>query len=732
MGTETVRRDVTEAANNALPSEIVSVDEAPTIDQIFGEDTFDLREMRRRLPSKAYEALMPVIERGEPMTDAAIAGEVAAAMREWATERGATHYTHWFHPLTGTTAEKHDSLYKLDKDHGLVAHLSASALMQGEPDASSFPSGGLRQTFEARGYTAWDATSPAFIIRGANSATLCIPTAFVSWTGEALDKKTPLLRSMDAVSKQSMRVLKLFGEDDGVHRVFSTMGCEQEYFLIDNRFLSSRPDLMLCGRTVFGAQPAKGQELSDHYFGAIPPRVLTFMADAERELYKLGVPVQTRHNEVAPGQYEIAPLFEQANIAGDHQMVLMDVLKRAAERHGMTTIFHEKPFAGINGSGKHTNWSLATNGGKNLLDPGENTHENLRFLLFLCAVVRAVHLHGDLLRAAIASAGNDHRLGAHEAPPAIISIFLGDMLTDVLDQLEQGELTRTLTGGTLDLGASPLPPLPRDSGDRNRTSPFAFTGNKFEYRAVGSTMTATWPLTIMNTIVAESLDAITSEVEQKVGKEPEENELDKAVLEVLQRTVKDHKNIIFNGDGYSDEWQQEAAERGLPNLKSAADALPVLREQKNLDLFSKYGVLTNAEVHSRANTFMEKYSTTIGIEVLTMLQIARRQILPAAYEHQRRLAETSAATEGIGSELLGLHDEFRSFADLADRFRTGIQKLSDHYDQMPEDPFEAGPFIRDTIKPAMEDLREYGDQLEQRIPASLWPIPSYQDMLFIK
>lgn len=732
MGTETIRRDVTEAADNSLPNRLEQQDDSRPIDEIFGEDCFNTREMKKRLPAKVYDALMLTIERGEPMTDHKIAAEVAAAMREWATEKGATHYTHWFHPLTGTTAEKHDSLYKLDKDHGLVAHLSASSLMQGEPDASSFPSGGLRQTFEARGYTAWDATSPAFIVRGTNSVTLCIPTAFVSWTGEALDKKTPLLRSMDAVAKQSLRVLRLFDEDKDIHNVYTTMGCEQEYFLIDRRFVSSRPDLMMCGRTLFGSKPAKGQELSDHYFGAIPSRVLAFMADAERELYRVGVPVQTRHNEVAPSQYEIAPLFEQANVAGDHQMLLMDIIKRAAERHGMHAIYHEKPFAGVNGSGKHTNWSLSTDEGQNLLDPGQDTHANLRFLIFLCAVVKAVHEHGDLLRASIASAGNDHRLGAHEAPPAIISIFLGDMLTDVLEQIEAGQMTRTLAGGTLNLGAGPLPQLPRDSGDRNRTSPFAFTGNKFEYRAVGSTMTATWPCTVMNTIVGAALDDIVTAVETEAGADATPDKRDAAILNVLQKLVRDHKAIIFNGDGYSDEWQEEAAKRGLPNLRSSADAIPVMRDQKNLDLFARYGVLTIPELESRCNTYMENYVTSIAIEATTMLQIARKQILPSGYAQQKNLAETAAATEGIGSELLGLRDQFTGYADLVDKFRTASDALGVHLDGLPEDPYEAGPFIRDTLKPAMDDLRELGDQLEENTASTLWALPSYQDMLFIK
>ncbi|MFI4873413.1 MAG: glutamine synthetase III [Phycisphaerales bacterium JB061] len=732
MSTESTWRNAPDTLGRTAPNQSVQYPDATPIDEIFGVDCFGLQEMKKRIPAEQFRSLLMTIERGEPMSDKELADSIAKAMRQWAIEKGATHYTHWFQPLTGSTAEKHDSLYKLNSEKAFIPHLSASALMQGEPDASSFPSGGLRQTFEARGYTAWDATSPAFIMRGDNSATLCIPTAFVSWTGEALDKKTPLLRSMDAISKQALRVLKFFGKDEGVHNVYSTMGCEQEYFLIDKRFLSSRPDLMLCGRTLFGSKPAKGQELSDHYFGAVPPRILEFMADSEQDLYRVGVPVQTRHNEVAPGQYEIAPLFEHANVASDHQMVLMEILKRSAERHGLHAIYHEKPFAGVNGSGKHTNWSLSTDSGLNLLDPEDSPHTNPQFLVFLCAVIRAVHLHGDLLRSSIASAGNDHRLGAHEAPPAIISIFLGDMLTDLLDQIEAGEMTRTLSGGTLDLGATQLPKLPRDSGDRNRTSPFAFTGNKFEYRAVGSTMTAAWPLTVMNTIVAESLDDILNDIEKVVGAGATPEARDAAVMSVLKDVVGKHKAIIFNGDGYSQEWQEEAARRGLPNIKKSSDAIPVMREQKNLDLFARFGVLQNAEVHSRANTYMEKYVTQLSIEAATMLQIARQQILPAAYEHQRNLAETAASSEGIGSDILGLRDEFTQYAELADRFRTGAATLEEQLDSIPDDEYKAGEYFRDTLIGTMEDLREIGDLLETKTPSKIWPLPSYQDMLFIK
>jgi len=525
---------------------------ADRIDEIFGRDVFSAKVMRQRLPKEVFKSLQRTIDRGEPL-DPQVANVVAATMKDWAIENGATHFTHWFQPLTGATAEKHDSLVSPDGAGGVVFNFTGSDLVQGEPDASSFPSGGLRATFEARGYTAWDATSPAFLIRSGGAVTLCIPTAFVSWTGEALDTKIPLLRSMEALSKQAMRILRLFGTDTGVHRVYTTVGPEQEYFLIDRELYFKRPDLVICDRTLFGARPPKGQQLEDHYFGTIPPRVLACMSEVEYELYRLGVPVKTRHNEVAPGQYEIAPLYEISHIGSDHQMLLMETMKRVAPRHGLQAILHEKPFAGVNGSGKHNNWSMATDTGVNLLDPQDDTHTNLQFLVFLCAVIRAVDVHADLLRASIASAGNDHRLGANEAPPAIISIFLGDMLSDILAQVEKGQLRRTIRGGVIDLGAKTLPMLPRHSGDRNRTSPFAFTGNKFEFRAVGSSASIAWPNTVLNTIAAESLDLVATELERAAGKAPTPARLQAAVLSVLKKILKQHKRGIFDGDGYSSE-----------------------------------------------------------------------------------------------------------------------------------------------------------------------------------
>lgn len=731
VGNEQIRRDAVAAAAAWSMNNLPGSSPLTQVKEEFGVDCFSLPEMRERLPKQTLRVLLDTIERGLPL-DTEVANIVAAAMKSWAVERGATHFTHWFHPLTGSTAEKHDGLFDPDGSGGVVASLSGSSLVQGEPDASSFPSGGLRPTFEARGYTAWDATSPAFLIRGSNSVTLCIPTAFVSWTGEALDKKTPLLRSMDALSEQALRVLRIFGSDDGVSRVHSNMGCEQEYFLIDRHFFNARPDLMLCDRTVFGRVPPKGQELSDHYFGAIPARVLAFMSEVERELYRVGVPVKTRHNEVAPGQYEIAPIYEQANVASDHQMVLMETLKRVAPRFGFTAILHEKPFAGVNGSGKHCNWSLSTNTGVNLLDPRDETHTNMQFMVFLCAFIRAVHLHGALLRSTVASAGNDHRLGANEAPPAIISIFLGDMLTDLIEQIEKGTPTRTLKGGQMDLGAKTLPQLPRDSGDRNRTSPLAFTGNKFEFRAVGAAMTAAWPVTVMNTIVAESIGAIADEIEAGLGKAPTAAKLQSTVRSVLKKTIAAHKAIIFNGDGYSHAWHEEAEKRGLPNLRESADAIPVLSSRENVALFKKLGVLTKQEVESRTTIFLDKYVMQIQIEVGTMLELARGSILPAARQEQQRVAASIAGAESVNVDASHERASLDELVGLIASFKQATESLATAAEAFPEEPKDAAGYARDEIKPRMAALRQLGDQLESVISADLWPLPTYRDMLFIK
>ena len=699
--------------------------------ELFGADVFSRRVMRQRLPREIFKSLLRTIDHGEPL-DAAVADVVAATMKDWAIERGATHFTHWFQPLTGATAEKHDSLLAPDGYGGVIFNFSGADLVQGEPDASSFPSGGLRGTFEARGYTAWDPTSPAFLMHGEATVTLCIPTAFVSWTGEALDTKIPLLRSMEAISRQAMRILKLFGTDTGVSRVLTTVGPEQEYFLVDRELFFERPDLMSCERTLFGAKPPKGQQLEDHYFGTIPPRALAFMAEVERELWRLGVPVKTRHNEVAPGQFEIAPLFEESHIASDHQMLLMETLRRVAPRHGLQALLHEKPFSGINGSGKHNNWSVATDTGVNLLDPQDETHTNLQFLVFLCAVIRAIDLHADLLRASIASAGNDHRLGANEAPPAIISIFVGDMLRDILEQVEQGLPKRTLRGGTLDLRARSLPQIPRHSGDRNRTSPFAFTGNKFEFRAVGSSASIAWPNTVLNVIVAESLDWMATEIEKAAGDAPSPAKLQAAALGVLKEVVSTHKRVIFDGDGYSVEWHREAARRGLPNTPESVDAFPALREKKNLELFKKYGVLSKSELDSRHQILVEKWVKQLTIESELMITVGRTKILPAAIEHQALLAEAVTATEAAGVECPGTKAALADIVAYIRAFRealVALERASVHESPTPE---QHALHIRDTVRPAMQALRSAADLLEAHVSAELWPLPIYRELLVMR
>jgi glutamine synthetase len=704
---------------------------AGRIDAIFGSDTFSRAIMRQRLPKEVYRSLLRTIDRGEGL-DPEVASVVAATMKDWAIENGATHFTHWFQPLTGQTAEKHDSLITPDGQGGVVFNFSGSDLVQGEPDASSFPSGGLRATFEARGYTAWDATSPAFLMRNQSVVTLCIPTAFVSWTGEALDTKIPLLRSVEALSRQALRLLRLFGTIGSASRVYTTVGPEQEYFLVDRELYFKRADLVACERTLFGAKPPKGQQLEDHYFGSIPARVLAFMGDVEHELYRLGVPVKTRHNEVAPGQYEIAPLFEASNVASDHQMLIMETLKRVAGRHGLMALLHEKPFAGVNGSGKHNNWSMSTDTGVNLLDPQDETHTNLEFLTFLCAVIRAVDLHADLLRASIASAANDHRLGANEAPPAIISIFLGDMLSDLLAQVEKGQLKRTLRGGTLDLGASTLPQLPRHSGDRNRTSPFAFTGNKFEFRAVGSSQSIAWPNTVLNTIVAESLDFTATEIERAAGKNPTPERLQRAVLGVLQKILRQHKRVIFDGDNYSAEWHAEAERRGLPMLRNSVEALPVLRQKKNVDLFKKYGVLNKVEVESRLHIGLERYVKQITIEAEMMGHIARTQILPAALRHQGLLAEAVAKTQAAGVSAAEQKAALERFVGYANRLREAIGALEEAMAHEDADPLAHARHIEEGVIPAMVETRAAADHLETVITADFWPLPTYRELLFLK
>ena len=695
--------------------------------QTFGSLVFNDEVQRARLTKPVYQALRLMITKGEPLT-LPVADAVAIAMKDWAVERGATHYTHWFQPMTGLTAEKHDSFLVPTADGKAVAEFSGKELIKGEPDASSFPSGGMRSTFEARGYTAWDPTSPPWLLESPNGATLVIPTAFVSWTGEALDKKTPLLRSMEALSGQAVRILKLFGSK--AERVVTTCGPEQEYFLIDRHFFFARPDLTLAGRTLFGARPPKGQEMEDQYFGHIPERVLAFMMEVERELYKVGVPVKTRHNEVAPSQYEVAPIFENANVATDHQMMMMEVMRRVAPKYGMACLLHEKPFAGVNGSGKHLNWSMSDDLGNNLLNPGETPHDNIQFLVFCSAVLRAVDTHQGLLRMAIAFAGNDHRLGANEAPPAIISLFLGDMLTDIFEQIEKGGATGTKQGGILHTGVSVLPQLPRDAGDRNRTSPFAFTGNKFEFRAVGSSQSIAFPNICLNLAVAASLDGIATELEGAVKSGAK---LEDAVSKLLTRLIKEHKRIIFNGNGYSQEWQDEAARRGLLNHRNTVDALPELVKPETLKTFEKYRVLNEREVRARYEIALEQYNKVVNIEGQTMMHMANRYILPAALEYQRRVAETVSATQAAGVECVEGKALLEELCALTCAFRGRIQSLHHALDHHAAESAEShAKHYRDKVVPAMTALREKGDELEVLIPHDIWPLPTYREMLFLK
>ena len=699
--------------------------ETPT-NEIFGTNVFGDSVMKDRLPKSVYKALQATIKQGKPL-DPTIADAVALAMKDWAIEKGATHYAHVFYPLTGLTAEKHDSFLSPTGDGDAIFEFSGKELIQGEPDASSFPSGGLRATFEARGYTAWDPTSPAYILDNPNGTTLCIPTAFCSWTGEALDKKTPLLRSMQALDKQARRVLSLFGHKD-VGQVSASCGPEQEYFLIDRNFYFARPDLVMTGRTLFGAKPPKGQEFEDQYFGAIPERVLAFMLEVERDLYKLGVPVKTRHNEVAPGQYEIAPVYENANIATDHQQSIMQTLTRVAQKYGMSCLLHEKPFAGINGSGKHVNWSMGCKLG-NLLEPGETPHANMQFLVFCAAVIRAVHLHGDLLRAVVAHSGNDHRLGANEAPPAIISIFLGEQLADVFEQIEKGKATSSKSSGTLTVGVHTLPPLPQHAGDRNRTSPFAFTGNKFEFRAVGSAQSIAGPLVALNTIVAESLDYIATELEKATGGDMAK--LPQAVEKLLQQIVSEHKAVIFNGNGYAQEWHDEAKKRGLPNLKATPDALSVLASPTNIALFEKYGVLTERELRSRYEIYMERYCKDINTEAQSAIQIAKTMILPAAYRYQGELVGTAHKLKDLGKTVhIGTLDTLTTLVGELEAGIIALEKAAGHHGG-GDIQTEVAHF-HGTVIPAMVALREIADQVESILPDDLWPLPTYREMLFIK
>jgi glutamine synthetase len=685
--------------------------------QIFGYNVFTPAVQQQRLPKDVFRRLQQTLASGEPL-DTTLADAVALAMKEWALERGATHYTHWFQPLTGSTAEKHDSFYSPTGEGTALAEFSGKELIQGEPDASSFPTGGIRATFEARGYTAWDPSSPAFILENPNGAVLCIPTAFASWTGEALDHKIPLLRSMDALSRSAIRALKLFG-DESSRRVFTTVGPEQEYFLIDEQYYFQRPDLITTGRTLFGAKPPKGHELDDHYFGSIPERILAYMLEVERELAKLGVPVKTRHNEVAPNQYEIAPVFENSNVGSDHQHLTMQVMQNVARRYGLVCLLHEKPFAGVNGSGKHNNWSMGTDSGQNLLDPGDTPSENLQFLFFCAAVIQAVNKHQGLLRASIASERQDHRLGANEAPPAIISIFLGAELERVFDAIERGEVSQSTAESFLGLGTPVLPPLPKHGGDRNRTSPFAFTGNKFEFRALGSSMSLSLPNTVLNTIVAEAIDDLAEELENSLRDGPV---LEIALPPILQRSYAENKQIIFGGDNYSEDWHSEAEQRGLLNLRATPDALPYLISDDTTSLFSNYGVLSERELESRHEVFLEQYVTKLNIESETAASIARTMLLPAAARHLTMLLEAQL------TELAG------EASDLIAEFAEAIKALesANLAENQPEDLLKHAEFMRDTVIPAMASVREAADKLEKVVADDLWPLPKYSEILFIK
>jgi glutamine synthetase len=688
---------------------------------VYGANVFSPIVQRQRLPKAVYRQLQLTLEHGEAL-DPALADAVASAMKEWAMEKGATHFTHWFQPLTGSTAEKHDSFYAPTGDGNAIAEFSGKELIQGEPDASSFPTGGIRATFEARGYTAWDPTSPAFILENPNGAYLCIPTAFASWTGEALDHKIPLLRSMDAMSKSALKALKLFGHDDAT-RVFTTVGPEQEYFLIDERFFFERLDLVTTGRTLFGAQPPKGHELDDHYFGSIPERVLACMLDVELELAKLGVPIKTRHNEVAPAQYEVAPIFEPSNVGSDHQHLTMATLQNVARRYGLVCLLHEKPFAGVNGSGKHNNWSMGTDTGHNLLEPGDTPHENLQFLFFCAAVIAAVDDHQQLLRASVANAGQDHRLGANEAPPAIMSIFLGTDLEKVFNAIESGSGDAATPQSYLELGAAVLPKLPKHGGDRNRTSPFAFTGNKFEFRALGSSMSLGLPNTVLNTIVAQAVDRMASAVADATSGG---SSLEEAVLAVVKDTWSAHKRVVFDGDGYSEDWHAEAESRGLANLRQTPDALPWLIEPSTVEVFEHYDVLSERELHARFEVFVEQYTTTINIEGETAASIARTMLLPAAVQWAAVLGRSgeSAGVTRLKSEATGLVDEFVET----------VFALEEANANHPEgvDPLDAARYVQQTVIPAMAAVRQVADRLEKVVPDDLWPLPKYAEILFIK
>ncbi len=683
----------------------------------FGENAFGPAAQRARLPKSVYRKLQATIERGTEL-DASIADAVASAMKDWALAKGATHYTHWFQPLTGSTAEKHDSFFGPTGEGTSIAEFSGDELIQAEPDASSFPTGGIRATFEARGYTAWDPTSPAFILENPNGATLCIPTGFMSWTGEALDNKIPLLRSMEALNAAALKALDLFGDHD-VHRVFTTIGAEQEYFLIDEQYYYERPDLINTGRTLFGAKPPKGHELDDHYFGSIPERVLACMMEVEHELARLAVPIKTRHNEVAPAQYEVAPIFEISSVGADHQHLLMQTLKRLARHYGLVALLHEKPFAGVNGSGKHNNWSMGTDTGANLLDPGDTPNDNLQFLFFAAAVIRAVDKYAGLLRATVANAGQDHRLGANEAPPAIISIYLGAEIQRVFEAIAKGKAHKSTPRSFLGLGTPVLPHMPLHAGDRNRTSPFAFTGNKFEFRAIGAAQELGLPNTVLNTIVAESVDYMAAELKKRLARRGAA--LETAVAEVVRDVYSAHRRVVFDGYNYTEEWHAEAGKRGLPNLRTTPDALPQFITPATVQVFTKYKVLDKRELHARYEVFVEQYITNVNIEAETAANMARTLILPAALRHIAMCED--AGIDAVTDEVRGLTEE------LVARLKVLEAANAKH---PAGTAIKHAAYMRDTVLTAMAAVRETADRLEGIVADDLWPLPKYQEMLFVK
>jgi len=692
--------------------------------EIFGKNVFNQDVMREKLPKAVYKNLKKTIDEGLPL-DPSIADVVATAMKDWAIERGATHFTHWFQPMTGITAEKHDS-FITPTENGILMEFSGKELIKGEPDASSFPSGGLRSTFEARGYTAWDCTSPAFLREEANVITLCIPTAFCSYTGEALDKKTPLLRSMEALSTQATRILRLFGNKTAT-RVTSTVGPEQEYFLIDKSYFLDRLDLLMAGRTLFGAMPPKGQEMEDHYFGTIKERVLSYMKEVNTELWKLGVTAKTQHNEVAPGQFELAPIFETTNIATDHNQMIMDVLKRIAIRHDLVCLLHEKPFAGVNGSGKHNNWSMSSNDGQNLLDQDHTPHDNIQFLTFLMAVIKAVDEHAGLLRISAANAGNDHRLGANEAPPAIISIFLGDQLTDIVEQLEKGGAKSSTKSEEMQMGVATLPALPKDTTDRNRTSPFAFTGNKFEFRMVGASFSIAGPNVIINTIIADALKQFADKLETS-------KDFSGDLQKLLQETAKKHKRIIFNGNNYADAWVKEAEKRGLKNIPNTPEALKELVTKEAVDLFVTHKIFTEKEVHSRYDIMVEQYIKTLNIEALTMIDMARHSIMPAATSFAAVVAQSLSAVAAVSDKIdvSAQRELLENISTLLSSMNKNVKALEQTLDATVKisDIAEQAAAFRKNVFAQMLALRADGDALEKIVSADRWPLPTYAEMIF--